>query len=397
MAGIYLHIPFCAQFCKYCDFYSVKLLGLREAFVEALLKEMTVRKEFFKSTGSSVTTVYMGGGTPSVLSVGQLGRIVKGLRESFGLDSVEEFTIEVNPNDVTPEYAAALVGLGINRVSMGVQSFVDSHLVWMNRRHSALEGERAVGILRDAGIANISIDLIFGFEMLGDDEWEYNIKKAISLRPQHISAYQMSIEPGSALGALARRGKYHAPSEERCEAQYRTLQHLLSDAGYNQYEISNFALSEDGNRYYRSLHNSSYWERVPYLGLGPSAHSYTGELPGKDGIVARREWNTPSIKKYCRLYSKDSQNDVESNNLADEIRGYEELTARDIFNETIMLGLRKCSGFAIDQLDPLLYDEIAKDMAHLVSVGQLRKDGNRIWIPSDKLFISDAIIRELFL
>lgn len=398
MAGIYIHIPFCSQYCTYCNFYSVKQLGLRERFVEALcyeafakrdfFKETVVQREFSDNTGSSITTLYIGGGTPSVLSLQQLERIITSIKRTFGLveSVIEEFTIEVNPNDVTPEFASGLVALGVNRVSMGVQSFKDEHLVWMNRRHNAAEGANAVKILREAGINNISIDLISGFELLSDEDWVHNINTAISLRPQHISAYQMSIEPGSALGAMARRGDYKGLSDEKCEAQYRILQQLLADGGYDQYEISNFALhSEDGR--YKSKHNSSYWEGVPYLGLGPAAHSYTG---------IKREWNNPSVKRYCEYYNASaSESDIATSGV--KVGGFEELTVTDIFNESIMLGLRKCAGFSLDTLDRELLCEIEGDIASLVRRGLLVREGCNIRIPSDKLFVSDSIIRELFL
>ncbi|MBR5856155.1 MAG: radical SAM family heme chaperone HemW [Bacteroidales bacterium] len=423
MAGIYIHIPFCSQYCTYCNFYSVKQLGLRERFVAALRQEAFAKRDFFKETGSSVTTLYIGGGTPSVLSLKQLKAVVDAVVENFGLELptktalpaaniIEEFTIEVNPNDVTPEFAAGLVALGVNRVSMGVQSFKDEHLRWMNRRHSAEEGERAVEILRAAGINNISIDLISGFEMLSDRDWEYNIRKAISLKPQHISAYQMSIEPGSALGAMAKRGEYSGLSDERCEAQYLTLQQLLAEGGYDQYEISNFALrsTEGGNGSgggsYRSKHNSSYWEGVTYLGLGPAAHSYTGEIAsvtnmvGEDAHIAKREWNNPSVKRYCEFYCNAESGAGKATASENGVGGYEMLTATDIFNETIMLGLRKVCGFSLDSLaisNVALLQQITPDINRLVKRGLLIKEGNNIRIPAHKLFISDSIIRELFL
>ena len=461
VAGIYIHIPFCSQYCTYCNFYSVKQLVLRDKFVDALCNETFARRDFFNAAmagksfagselsadkGSSVTTLYIGGGTPSVLSLEQLATVVGAIKENFGLvlpsdavydaplrpagaaaNRIEEFTIEVNPNDVTPEYAAGVVALGVNRVSMGVQSFKDEHLAWMNRRHNAAEGKRAVGILREAGISNISIDLIFGYAMLSDKDWEYNIAEAISLKPEHISAYQMSIEPGSALGAMYKRGEYAGLSDEECEAQYRRLQSLLAEGGYDQYEISNFALhSEDGR--YRSKHNSSYWEGVPYLGLGPAAHSYTGILTSEKCVQkaddpevlgsseslagtgrARRIWNNPSVKGYCEYYNGGASgrwSGVQEGERQGEqgkelkckgVNGYEELTATDIFNETIMLGLRKCAGFSLDLLDAALLVQIEPDIARLARRGLLVRECNNIRIPSDKLFISDSIIRELFL
>ena len=468
MAGIYIHIPFCSQYCTYCNFYSVKQLGLRERFVEAFVKEAWHKKNFFKEKGSSVTTLYIGGGTPSVLLPAQLEAIVHGVTEAFGLvlpngnqpqksvgeNYIEEFTIEVNPNDITPDYAAFLVKIGVNRVSMGMQSFVDSHLKWMNRRHSSQEGIQAYRILREAGIKNVSLDLIFGYSSLSDKEWEYNIDTMVSLAPEHISAYQMSIEPGSALGAMARKGLYKPLSDEECEKQYLLLQKKLSEAGYVQYEISNFAkpdkTSKDSagrleslqEQCWRSAHNSSYWDGTPYLGLGPAAHSFTGkDAPGG----ARRLWNNPSVKKYCSYYCGDNHPEdsaaavsfaaefAESNvsqHFAEGIAGYEELTVEDVFNETIMLGLRKTCGFPLDSLaslDASLLHQIIPDINRLVMSGQLIMEdhrdsqfleaylplgesdapartevsaeaisGKKIRIPASKLFISDSIIRELF-
>lgn len=372
---------------------------MRESFVEALECEMVLRRDFFEDTGSSIATLYIGGGTPSVLSAGQLERIVRSVSEIFGLPhlngrenngrennsrermpGLEEFTVEVNPNDITPEYAAFLVTIGVNRVSMGIQSFIDSHLRWMNRRHTCQEGIQAYRILREAGIENISLDLIFGYSLLSERDWEYNIDKITELAPEHISAYQMSIEPGSVLGAMYRKGIYEPLSDEECLKQYRLLQKRLADAGYLQYEISNFARPG-----FHSKHNSSYWSGEPYIGFGPSAHSYTG-ISG-----ARRLWNTPSVKKYCAHYLNGAFTDI---------LDYETLTAENIFNETIMLGLRKVCGFSLDSLavsNAEFLHRITPDINRLVKRGLLVKEGGNIRIPAEKLFISDAIIRELFL
>ena len=442
--------------------------------MEAVINEIYVQKNFFKKIGSSVTTVYIGGGTPSVLTPEQLGRIVAALRDTFdltipakapipgelftGKHIIEEFTIEVNPNDITPEYASFLVDIGVNRVSMGMQSFVDSHLKWMNRRHTSQEGIQAYGILRDAGIENISLDLIFGYTPLSDKEWEYNIDTMISLAPEHISAYQMSIEPGSCLSAMSRKGLYTPPADEECLKQYSVLQTKLAAAGYYQYEISNFArqksvqksvpgttletapkttqssfcetvpnptlkiLQNDTsklsqNDLYVSQHNSSYWNGTPYLGLGPAAHSFSGKH-APDG--PKRLWNTPSVKKYCSYYCGTGSNDcgicpsvgasgAAGNTAIDDftevafaigpVVGFENLTLADLFNESIMLGLRRTSGFSLDELSALsnsLLQQIMPDINRLVKSCQLIREGNNIRIPSNHLFVSDSIIRELF-
>lgn len=419
MAGIYVHVPFCDGICIYCGFYSVIGKSLRDKYVPALKREILERRNFFaqekdssESSRQLIKTLYFGGGTPSVLSISALEEIVSALRDNFNFTEAAfsgkccstdafEFTVEVNPDDVTPEYAAGLKNLGVNRISMGVQSFDDGQLKWMHRRHSAAEAVAAFEILRDAGFCNISMDLIFGFTGMSSGLWKQNIEKAIALGPEHLSAYQMSIDEGSALDALAKKGRYTPPSDEECAQQYAMLQNLLKDAGYIQYEISNFAKRSDSGSSaetatgcFYSRHNSSYWNRTPYLGLGPGAHSFARN---------KREWNFPSLSNYCNPQIK-------------EIRGGETLSAKDIFNEQIMLGLRKIEGFQLNSLDK----ELIK--GKLLTIGKMEDDGMlivkieenaaaqvnaeteagrtkakrvTISIPPDKLFISDYIIKEL--
>ena len=378
MAGIYLHIPFCNSKCIYCGFYSVVNREIREKFVPALRREISLRRNFFDTLPReqrSIKTLYIGGGTPSVLPASTLAEIVTLLKENFSFPDSFEFTVEVNPDDITKEYAGALKNLGINRVSMGVQSFEDSHLSWMARRHNAKQAEEAFAILRDAGFENISADLIFGFPLLSMAQWESNLKKLISLSPEHISAYQLSIDENTALERLASRGDFIPSDEAACSLQYAMLQSILMEAGYEQYEISNFA-----KRGFYSRHNSGYWERIPYLGLGPGAHSFIGN---------KREWNFNSVEDYCRedLY---------------EIRQGESLTERDIYNETLMLGLRKSEGVAIAKLlkscksAPLFFEESQDVFKRYLSTGILIKEDGKIKIPPGKFFVSDGIIRDLF-
>ena len=429
MAGIYLHIPFCNSKCIYCGFYSVVGREIREKFVPALRREISLRRNFFDTLPleqQTIKTLYIGGGTPSVLPVATLSEIVALLKESFffpdsafatqpaaatlsvqsanersskkkeegecvkeekiSLDNWEdedavkradgfEFTVEVNPDDVTREYAEALNRLGVNRISMGVQSFEDTHLRWMARRHNAKQAEEAFAILRDAGFENISADLIFGFPLLSMAQWESNLKKLTAISPEHISAYQLSIDENTALERLASKGLFTPLDEAACSLQYSMLQSILKDAGFEQYEISNFA-----KRGFRSRHNSSYWERVPYLGLGPGAHSFIGN---------KREWNFNSVEDYCKegLY---------------EIRQGETLTESDIYNETLMLGLRKSEGVAIEKLlkscssAPRFFEESREIFNRYLSSGILVKEGDYIKIPPGKFFVSDGIIRDLF-
>ena len=362
MAGIYLHIPFCASFCTYCGFYSeVCPGGVRHSrYVAALGREMALRSNFF-APGDTVKTLYFGGGTPSLLSAEDFGAIVSALRQTFDLAAVEEFTVEVNPEDIATrdDLLPAFKAAGVNRISMGVQSFCDKHLKWMNRRHNAASALEAFARLRGAGFDNISIDLIFGFAGLSDAEWLDSLRQAVALRPEHISAYQMSIDPESALAALASEGRYSEPDDETCARQYAMLQNTLEAAGYEQYEISNFSLPGRQSR-----HNSAYWDRTAYLGLGAAAHSFNG--------CDRHQWNPASLEEYCSA--------LEAGHLP--YGGGERLTADDVYNEKIMLGLRTARG-------------VPKQL--IGEQGLLEEVEGRFRIPRDKFFICDSIIEQYLL
>lgn len=399
MAGIYIHVPFCQKKCIYCGFYSVVNSSLLKQYILALKREILERKDFFTvataggATGR-ISTLYIGGGTPSVLTIYDLEEIVRAVTETFGdfvgrtlqhPDTVE-FTIEVNPDDITPEYAAGLKALGVNRVSMGVQSFNNEHLRWMRRRHTAQQAIMAFDTLRAAGFSNISIDLIFGYEGLGAEEWKVAINQAVGLAPEHISAYQMSLDEKTSLELLARKGQYTAPSDESCAEQYALLQEVMCNAGYEQYEVSNFC--KPG---FYSRHNSNYWRRIPYLGLGPGAHSFIGH---------RRLWNKPDVVNYCKSASL-------SDSLT-TLRGSETLSDIDIYNEIIMLRLRTTKGLILSELS---YDERSLVERYLFTdrmqsvLSTLRQGKSLIVstmpsdiilkIPPEKLFVSDGIILQL--
>ena len=272
MAGIYVHIPFCASRCSYCDFFStLKLADTGASYVEALLAEARLRHGELR--GEAVKTLYMGGGTPSQLPLALLERFVGGLRGIVDLSALEEFTIEANPDDVTPAWCAALPPLGVNRVSMGVQSFEDAILRSIGRRHTAAQAVGAVANLRGAGIDNISIDLIYGLPGQTVASWTDSVRQALDLHPQHISAYGLTYEQGTRLWHQRERGEVVEVPEEQCLEMCRILVNMLQAAGYEHYEISNFALPD-----YHSRHNSSYWNDTPYLGLGAAAHSYDGNV-----------------------------------------------------------------------------------------------------------------------
>lgn len=379
MAGIYLHVPFCNSRCIYCGFCSTVSKGLRQKYIPALKREISERGDFFSSLYESdriVKTLYVGGGTPSILPPELLKEAVSAIRETFTIAEEIEFTVEVNPDDITEDYAGSLRRMGVNRVSMGVQSFKDSHLKWMRRRHDSQTAVNAYRILRKAGFDNISLDLIFGFPMMTAGDWEDNLDTIIELSPEHISAYQMGIDPDTPLERMEKSGEFSLPSQEDSERMYKILQAKLKAAGYVQYEVSNFC--KPG---YHSRHNSSYWNRTPYLGLGPGAHSFIGMA---------REWNTSDIATWCDLSILP-------------LREGETLSPVDVFNEILMLGLRTAAGVSLDTLrncgpqSPLFISDLLPKLSAMESNGliTLTPDG-KIKIPPGKFFISDGIIRELF-
>lgn len=370
LAGIYIHIPYCAQFCTYCSFYSVKRNN-KTQFIESLLKEAQIRinKDDYKGDA----TLYIGGGTPSVLKTEQISQIISKIKELSNA-KFKEITIEVNPDDITPEYATELKKAGVNRISMGIQSFNDTHLKWMNRRHSSIEAINSYNTLRSAGFNNISLDLIFGYTGLTTQQWRENLEKIVELSPNHISAYQMSIEPGSKLWKVHLQGEFNLPSDEQCLEEYSYMQNFLAENGYTQYEVSSFC--KEGKR---STHNSSYWNRTPYLGLGPGAHSYDGQK--------LRSYNTPNLAAYIRHYHNNQQNPLIT---------IEELTKKDIFNEAMMLGLRTVKGVDLSLLDQSILKQIMPAIQAQIKKGNLLIENSTIKLPNYKLFISDSIIRELF-
>lgn len=332
------------------------------------------------SAPGAVNTLYIGGGTPSVLPLDVLRRIVDALLSSRSLrrgentvgvqSPFEEFTVEVNPEDIVEKggkYVRGLLETGVDRVSMGIQSFDDGILRWMNRRHSAAGAVEAFRILRRCGVRNISVDLIFGLSQLADDVWKDTIERALELAPEHISAYQLSIEEGSALAKLVADGRYIEASDEQCRHQYDVLCQSLRQAGYHHYEISNFARPG-----FEAVHNSAYWSRVPYIGLGPGAHSLTGDI---------RSWNSQELPHR----STDGSPSTYS-------RTSETLSPEDIRVERIMLSLRTDKGLEAAELYSLADRAVINS---LLSEGALEKQGGSIRIPESRLFTSDEIIREL--
>lgn len=370
------------------------------------------------SAQDAVNTLYIGGGTPSVLPLDVLSRIVGAVSQTERLSLVteqlslvtepvevttptelfDEFTVEVNPEDIVEkgrEYVRGLLALGVNRISMGIQSFNDDILRWMNRRHDAGNAVKAFHILRESGVRNISIDLIFGISQLTDETWKDTIEKALELSPEHISAYQLSIEEGSALAKMVADGRYVEASEEQCRRQYDILCRCLGQSGYHHYEISNFA--KPG---FEAVHNSAYWRRAPYIGLGPGAHSLTGNVRSWNSqeLPHRQQDETSSCNpdriSSCNPDSTSCQTSSRnpSGKLATYSRNFETLSPEDIRVERIMLSLRTDKGLKATELYSLT-DSTVVDA--LLSEGALERQGGSIRIPESRLFTSDEILREL--
>ena len=374
MAGVYVHIPFCASRCSYCDFFSTLEMKTAGApYVQALIDEARLRRD--ELDGEAVRTLYLGGGTPSQLPLLLLSRLIKGLHEVFDLSALEEFTVEANPDDVTPEWCSSLASLGVNRVSMGVQTFEDHILQAIGRRHNARQVLQAVENLRDKGIDNISIDLIYGLPGQTLESWTRTVGQAIALRPQHISAYGLTYEEGTRLWRQRERGEVKEVPEEDCIEMYKVLVEMLKAAGFEHYEISNFALPG-----YHSRHNSSYWDETPYLGLGAAAHSYDGKV---------RRSNPPDLRAYIDR--------IAAGGVACEV---EEMTLWERYDERVMLGLRTARGVDANRLREDFGEEawnhFSREVHRHIMAGNVRREGaSRYVLTDDGILLSDSVIRDL--
>ncbi len=360
MAGIYIHIPFCKSRCIYCGFYSTTGLTLSQRYVDAVCHEWLLRK---KELTEPIETIYMGGGTPSQLTPAQLEQLFETLPRG-----AQEVTIEVNPDDVTPVFASALSRLPVNRVSMGAQTFDNERLRFLHRRHSAEQVPQAVTTLRDAGIHNISIDLMYGFPQESLTDWQDDIEKAIALNVEHLSAYCLMVEEGTPLHRMG-----IAPADEETERQmYEILIDRLTAAGYRHYEISNFARPG-----YHSRHNSSYWHDIPYIGLGAAAHSYD---------KLSRQWNVSDIQQYIEA--------IERNEIPCEREYLDEDTR---YNDRITVALRTSDGLDLVTLSDSHRSYCLQEAQPFLQDGLLKQDGNKIVLTRKGLFVSDMVMSALML
>lgn len=368
MAGIYLHIPFCRQACHYCNFHFTTSLRHKNEFVAALLNEIGLRREYLKD--EPVETIYFGGGTPSLLEIDEVIAILTRIRSVFDVKDDAEITLEVNPDDINEEKLKAWKLSGINRLSMGAQSFFQEDLEWMNRAHNA---EQAMQSIRLAvqHFDNITIDLIYGTPLLTDERWKQNVDLAISLGIPHLSCYALTVEPNTPLQKMIRLGRKDDVNPDSQSSQFILLMDWMEKAGYEHYEISNFAKAG-----YRSRHNSSYWQGKKYLGLGPSAHSF-------DGIS--REWNVANNLQYIRS--------IMEGNIPSE---KEILTEVQRQNEYVMTSLRTSEGLDITRIDEGSRAELRNGLEKYIQRGLVLENENHFQLTKEGKLLADGIAADLF-
>ena len=368
MAGLYFHIPFCKRVCAYCDFYKSVDLRRMDPLLESMHRELDARREYLGS--EPVRTRYFGGGTPSLCAPEAVAGLLDHAAMLFDCSAAEETTLEANPDDLTPAYLAALRRAGVDRLSVGIQSFDDACLKLMNRRHNAAQAVEAVRSAQREGYENITVDLIFGVPGFGDDTLRRSLDSALALGVQHISAYHLTVEPGTAFGRRAARGQFAPVDEATSETEYTLVHETLTGAGFEHYEVSNFALPG-----FRARHNAAYWHGVKYLGIGPAAHSFDGE---------ERHWNASSVEKY----------------IAGAPAGKEVLTRRDRFNEYVMTALRTVEGIDLEEAAARFgakrLARMQEEAAPFLRSGTLRIARGRMALPPEKFLISDAVIGALF-
>lgn len=374
MAGIYIHIPFCKQRCTYCDFY--KETGSNnnqiDAFVDALIQEIQLRKSYLN--GEDISTLYFGGGTPSVLNFNQFKKIFNEIYSCFNVEDDAEITMEANPDDLTEVYLKTLSPLPFNRLSIGIQSFNDAHLKKINRRHDAQQAKDAVINARKHGFKNISIDLIYALPEQTIDDWKNQLEEAYKLDVEHISAYGLTYEEGTALWKQRNKGLVKVTEDEVTLQMFDYMRLQMSEKGFESYEISNYA--KPG---FRSRHNSAYWQFVPYLGLGPSAHSFDGKS---------RQWNISSQQKY-----------TEGISIFKPLFEKEILSEQDFYNDFIMVSLRTKEGIDLIRLKnrfgDVLFDYCLQNAENQIKYGNLILNNNRLFLSDAGVHITNQVIVEL--
>ena len=371
MAGIYIHVPFCRRACHYCDFHFTTNLKNATPLVDSILKEVEIQKGYLNA--EPISTIYFGGGTPSLLPTSDIEQILNKIGTFHSVDGDAEITLEANPEDLSVEKLTELKSIGVNRLSLGTQSFIDSELKWMNRMHTANQATTAIQNAQNLGFNNISIDLIFGLPDQTKEDWQFNLDAALKLNVQHISSYGLTIEKKTVLGNRVSKGLEKQPDDALATEFFNMNMNVLSSNGFEHYEISNFA--KEG---FISRHNSSYWRGIPYLGLGPSAHSFNGNS---------RQWNVRSNAAYVSKISEGTS-----------FFEIEELTESDRLNEQIMIGLRTKWGIEKAKIESIkrgswseLKSNLNPNESHFFSI-----DATSIKLSNSGKLVADRLASELF-
>ena len=372
MSGIYIHIPFCKQACNYCDFHFSTNLDTRFLIIKALIKEISHRSNYLKN--KKLNSIYFGGGTPSLLNINELDLLFDTLYRYFEFDNLTEITFEVNPDDVSKKKLDAWKKIGINRLSIGIQSFNDEELKWMNRAHEAEQSINSILLAQDAGFNNITIDLIYGSKFQTLDSWQKTLQKAVDLKTQHISSYNLTIENKTVLGSRNAKGIEPAVNENLSSKQFLLMVDLLKQSDFIQYEVSNF-----GKNGFFAQHNSNYWLQKEYLGIGPSAHSF-------DGLS--RQWNIKNNNAYIKA--------IEQSLIHFE---REELSIKDRFNEYVLTRLRTIWGCDVNEIEDLFGEAIKSHFLKLIDKQQFHfKNNNGIYtLKGESLLFADGIASDFFL
>ena len=373
MSGIYIHIPFCSQACTYCDFHFSTSLQSVDKMIDCLEKEIILRKNYLQE--DVIETIYFGGGTPSLIETSFINRLMNVIRKEYNVSTDAEITVEANPDDLSKEKCEELFGAGVNRLSIGIQSFSDADLKFMNRAHNSKQAISSVKNARMAGFKNISIDLIYGIKQSEPGQWEKNLDMALNLGVEHLSCYALTIEPRTVLADMIRKEKVAPPDDEKTIAEFEKLMIRAAEGRFEHYEISNFARDK---KY--SKHNTSYWQRKKYLGIGPSAHSFNG---------ISRQWNISNNQAYIRSLNE--------NIIPFEI---EELSESNKFNEYILTSLRTMWGIEIlfveKEFGQIKKEELLKKIQKFINDGMITSSDNNFVLTKEGKFFADRIAAEMF-
>ena len=384
MAGIYIHIPFCKSKCGYCGFYSVPSIKLKDRFLEALKKEIVLRKDYLK--GQAAGTIYFGGGTPSLLTVEEIGGLLHLINDTFSVVENPEITLEANPDTLSLEYLKGLRHLGVNRLSIGIQSFFDNDLKYLGRKHDAHHAQQCLDWAKLAGFENISIDLIYGLPTSNAEQWNRNLDIFFAYNLPHLSAYALTLEPNSILTKQIEQGRALPINEEDALRDYDILCQRAKENGYLHYEISNFC-----RRRMHSKHNASYWFGTPYLGLGPSAHSFDG---------TSRQWNVSNVEDYCDALLSPGRNSGACPTVGKALKEKEQLSPEQQYDEYVMLRLRTHWGIDLKWMKREMGERFSayceQHAQLLIAQGRLSQTREFLYLNDRQMLFADGVAEELF-